>query len=39
MRIVSLSFLGFVWRQLGLAFFGALASVGALFLFTEKNLF
>ena len=26
----------FVWRQSGFAFFGALTSVGALFIFTEK---
>jgi len=29
----------FVWRQLEFAFFGALTSVGALFIFTEKYLF
>ena len=27
----------FVWRQLEFAFFGALTSVGALFIFKEKN--
>ena len=27
----------FVWRQLGFAFFGALTSVGALFVFTEEQ--
>ena len=29
--------LKFVWRQSEFAFFGALASVGALFYFAEKN--
>ena len=27
----------FVWRQLEFAFFGALTSVGALFIFTERK--
>ena len=32
-------FLSFVWRQLELAFFGALTSVGALFVFlNEKSI-
>ena len=30
-------FLSFVWRQLEFAFFGALTSVGALFVFTDKQ--
>ena len=32
-------FVVFVWRQLEFAFFGALTSVGALFIFTEKKYF
>ena len=28
-----------VWRQLEFAFFGALTSVGALFIFTEKYIY
>jgi len=29
---------GFVWRQLELAFFGAVTSVAALFVFTERKI-
>jgi hypothetical protein len=36
---ISSDCLKFVWRQLGSAFFGALTSVGALFIFTEKYLY
>ncbi len=33
--VIPISFV-FVWRQLEFAFFGALASVGALFIFKEE---
>ena len=36
---VFIRWVGFVWRQLEFAFFGAPTSVGALFVFTEKYLY
>ena len=36
LHMVFIRKVGFVWRQLELAFFGAVTSVAALFVFTER---